>query len=494
MIFSSPLFLCYFLPIALGLYFIVPRGARLAVLTLLSYVFYAWSGPWFLLLLIWTTLVDFIAGGLLAADWGGVRSPRARRTVLGLSLTNSIGLLIVFKYGPPVAAGFGWRPTTTGPLGPLAQIALPAGISFYTFESISYVLDIYRHGARSAARSAARPYLDRLPADASWPRKARAHARGLIAFACYIAQFPHLVAGPIIRFQELQMQLLRPRYGARRFARGTVRVCLGLGKKVLIADTLGPVCDAVFGVGTLDFRYAWSGAAAAALQIYFDFSGYSDMAIGLGMMLGFRFPENFESPYKAASLTEFWRRWHMTLSRWLRDYIYIPLGGNRRGKERTLLNLILTMLIGGIWHGAGLTFVAWGLLHGLVLAAERAASSGVTRSTLTMHAHRAATLLFLLISWPIFRAQSLTDASTLLGSMANPFCRNFDPACSAAVSSGAFIAAALVGTAIVFVGPPAQRIARRLNPATTIAALIIFMASLLIALVRTSSPFLYFKF
>lgn len=489
MVFSTPLFLCVFLPVALAAYFASPRWLRLVTLTLVSGVFYAWSGPWFLLILLWTTVVDYLAGAVIAGDLGGdlgrEPSPRWRRLVVIGSLTNSIGLLAFFKYGPPVLG------TLAGetPLGELAtRIVLPAGISFYTFESISYVIDLYRHGAASAGR----PYL--LRAGASRGARLIAHLRGFIAFACYIVQFPHLVAGPIIRFRELQQQLLHPRPGAKRFARGTIRFCIGLAKKVLIADTLAVGVDAVFPVGGASIGYAWCAAAAFALQIYFDFSGYTDMAIGLAMMLGFRFPENFDSPYRAITLTEFWRRWHMTLSRWLRDYVYIPLGGNRLGRERTAANLLVTMLIAGAWHGAGLGFILWGLMHGIVLAIERYASPARPVTPLKRLARRSITLLFLLVSWVFFRSTDLGLTMLMLLTMVNPFATTFDPAVTSAIGQWHFIAALLVGAGVALMGVPAQHLAKHVNLRTTLFAMVLFVPALIVLLMRTSVPFLYFRF
>ncbi len=487
MVFSTPLFLCFFLPASLLLYFVSPRAFRLALLTLLSYGFYAWSGPWFLSLLIWTTLVDYVAGALLAGDFGREPSRAGRRVILGLSIANTLGLLLFFKYGPAVAAGVGGE----SPLVQLlANVALPAGISFYTFESISYVLDIYHHGARSAASE----YLKRAGPAATRCQRAACHVRGLVAFACYISQFPHLVAGPIIRFQELQMQLLHPRAGVRRFSRGMTRFCIGLGKKVLVADTLAAAVDPIFAAGGGHVGYNWCGAAAFALQIYFDFSGYSDMAIGLALMLGFRFPENFASPYKAATLTEFWRRWHMTLSRWLRDYIYIPLGGNRRGPSRTMINLLLTMTIAGVWHGAGLVFLVWGVMHGVVLAIERATGTAASPDRRWRPGRRAVTILFLLVSWVVFRSPSLEASLTMTVMMFNPFALDYNLAAHAAITHWSFLAAMAVGAAIVFFGWQSQKMSKKITPTVTGFAGIVFVVSMVVMLMRTSVPFLYFKF
>lgn len=487
MVFSTPLFLCLFLPIALALFHLSPRPLRLAVLTLLSLLFYAWSDPRFLLLLIWTCIVDYIAGALLAGDTRFRLNLTARRAVLALSLANSIGLLIFFKYVGAILSLFA-TPSDMADASSVAwHIALPAGISFYTFESISYVVDIYRGHGNSAASL--------YRSQASGHRAtAGAHLRGFIAFLCYISQFPHLVAGPIIRFRELGAQLLCPRTGVNRFGRGTIRFCLGLGKKVLIADTLAPLVDQVFEQGASHAGYLWIAALAFALQIYFDFSGYSDMAIGLAQMLGFRFPENFDSPYKAATLTEFWRRWHMTLSRWLRDYVYIPLGGNRQGQPRTSINLMLTMILAGIWHGAGMGFLIWGLLHGALLACERIFQPAESATGLRRAGYRVFLIVFLLVTWVFFRASDGLSAIYYVAQMFNPMARNSHWLVWQELSNPAFLIALLTGVVIAGWGRSSTRLARR--PTVWVIALsgVVFAASLFMVLIRTSAPFLYFRF
>jgi alginate O-acetyltransferase complex protein AlgI len=270
-------------------------------------------------------------------------------------------------------------------------VALPLGISFYTFQSMSYTLDVYRGRTRPLEN----------PLD----------------FACYVSLFPQLVAGPIIRFSEIADQLRERSHTVEKFARGAAFFCLGMAKKVLLANPCGFVADAAFDAGSRLALDAWTGVLAYAFQIYFDFSGYSDMAIGLGLMLGFVFPKNFDSPYRAESLTDFWRRWHISLSTWLRDYLYLPLGGNRLGPRRTYLNLALVMLLGGLWHGAAWNFVVWGGIHGGWLALERALGKRSPWQALPRPLRVASTFLVVLIGWVFFRAPDLSSAWSYLASM-----------------------------------------------------------------------------
>jgi alginate O-acetyltransferase complex protein AlgI len=488
MVFSTPLFLCLFLPLALGLFHLSPRPLRLAVLTALSLCFYAWSDPRFVLLLVWTSAVDYAAGSLLAGETRLRLAPAGRRVVLTLSLVNSVGLLIFFKYGEAFLS-LVTPSAANGSNSAAMHIALPAGISFYTFESISYVVDIYRGKGSSAASLYLRDARDRTAMF-----RLGCHVRGFIAFLCYISQFPHLVAGPIIRFRELGEQLIRPRTSVNRFGRGTMRFCIGLGKKVLIADTLAPVVDQVFEAGAMNAGYIWIAAIAFALQIYFDFSGYSDMAIGLASMLGFRFPENFDSPYKSESLTEFWRRWHMTLSRWLRDYIYIPLGGNRLGRARTAVNLMFTMVLAGVWHGAGTGFLVWGALHGALLGFERTRVVTSDASPLRRFGRRVFLLLFLVVTWIFFRVGDGPVAAYFIVQMFNPLARDFNWLVWQRISEWQFLFALAAGIIVVSLFPSSARLARRPTPVGVAVAAIVFGASLFMLLIRTSAPFLYFRF
>ncbi len=356
MVFTTYLFAFYFLPLFLFFYFALVGFSRQAgapdghtclalnsLLVVASYVFYGWWNPWFVLLMLGITAVNYVCGRIIGLP--GI-SPTQRLSVVTTAIVVSLATLGFFKYFlffeanlNQVLAWFG-----AGTVRVL-EITLPIGISFYTFHALSYTIDVYRGTAPPV--------------------------RSFIDFACYISLFPQLVAGPIIRYNTVADQLVSRSHTWEKLASGVTLFALGFAKKILLANPLGRVADAAFLAQSLRPQDAWFGALAYAFQIYFDFSGYSDMAIGLGRMIGFEFPKNFDSPYKADSITDFWRRWHISLSTFLRDYLYIPLGGNRKGPVRTYVNLIVVMLLGGLWHGANWTFVLWGAYHGTLLAFER---------------------------------------------------------------------------------------------------------------------------
>jgi alginate O-acetyltransferase complex protein AlgI len=400
MVFSSHLFLFYFLPAALLLYYAAPRRARHAFLTALSYLFYGWANPLFVPLLLVSTTIDYVAGLVIARhpadDHPEVTRARPARLALAASICSNLALLGFFKYFGFAAGNLdalaGWIGLPAPDLDAAFRVTLPLGISFYTFQSMSYTIDVYR--GRAAA------------------------IRSFIDFACFVSMFPQLVAGPIIRFSEVADQLRSRTHTATKFARGVAFFSVGLAKKVLLANPCGKVADLAFEAGSLGIVEAWYGVTAYAFQIYFDFSGYSDMAIGLGLMLGFVFPKNFDSPYRSQSITEFWHRWHISLSTWLRDYLYVPLGGNRKGPIRTYVNLFVVMLLGGLWHGAAWNFVIWGAIHGALLAAERLFGRAAFYRGLPAPLRVGATFAIVLVTWVFFRAPDLPQALRYLGSMA----------------------------------------------------------------------------
>lgn len=341
MVFSSLTFLFLFLPAVLALYFLLPPVWRNALLFLASLVFYAWGEPVYILLMLFSTVVDYAAG--LCID--KYRQKRhAGRLFLLLSILINTGMLGFFKYYDFLVQSLN---TLAGTNLQALNLPLPLGISFYTFQTMSYTIDVYRNEA--------------------------AVQRNFLDFATYVTLFPQLVAGPIVRYRELEKQLRRRRVDWETFGLGARRFIAGLGKKVLLANNIGLLWQQVEQLppASLSVATAWLGIAAFAFQIYFDFSGYSDMAIGLGKMFGFTFPENFDYPYTAKSITEFWRRWHMTLGTWFREYVYIPLGGNRHGVPVLLRNLLLVWFLTGLWHGASWNFVLWGLYYGVILAVEK---------------------------------------------------------------------------------------------------------------------------
>ena len=336
MVFSSITFLFYFLPIFFGIYFLLPRSFRNWWILIASSVFYAWGAPIFFFILSASTLIDFyLVKGIHQSD-----AHKTRRLLLILSLIKNVGLLAYYKYANFFIENVNLAIESVG-TEPIAAIdvILPIGISFYTFQTITYAMDVYK-GRHEPLRH---PHL----------------------LLLYILSFPQMIAGPIVQFNAIADQITTRRETVDGFLFGFYRFCLGLGKKVLIANTVGAIASGYLGNSDINTSEAWIGILAYTFQIYFDFSGYSDMAIGLGKMMGFDFPENFDNPYTSRSITEFWRRWHITLGTWMRNYLYIPLGGNRvDSKLRMYANLWIVFLISGLWHGASWNFVVWGAYHG----------------------------------------------------------------------------------------------------------------------------------
>jgi alginate O-acetyltransferase complex protein AlgI len=390
MVFSSVTFLFFFLPICLGGYYLLGSRLRNAWLLLSSLIFYTWGGGALVSLLIISTVVDYVMGWVVSS---GLSSGSRRLVRLGVvgSVVVNLGLLSYFKY-----ANFFIEQINSLGFGNIAwdSVILPIGISFFTFQSMSYTIDVSRGRVE--------------------------HLRNLLDFALYVTLFPQLVAGPIVRFYEISDQLRNRVVSIDNFALGAARFSHGLAKKVLIADSVAPIADAAFRTDAagLGAAGAWLGIAAYTIQIYFDFSGYSDMAIGLGSMFGFTFPENFRRPYSSVSVTDFWRRWHITLSNWFRDYLYIPLGGSRRTPGRTMMNLWIVFVLVGIWHGANWTFLLWGLYHGAWLVAERLTGQRpVGDGARLAPLRRAITLLAVMVGWVIFRSPTAGHAFSYLGAM-----------------------------------------------------------------------------
>jgi len=379
MVFSSNLFLFVFLPVFLAGYYALPTRARMPWIIAGSYAFYAWWRLDALALLVGLTAWTYLWSRRI--DRARCTRQAARATAIGVG--GALALLATFKY-----AGFAARTLGLGPL----DILLPIGISFYTFQAISFLVDRHRGDARPA--------------------------RSLLDLAGYLALFPQLIAGPIVRYKDVADQLVQREHSLARFGEGARRFMIGFAMKVVVADTVAPIADASFAQPAAGAALAWLGALAYTAQIFYDFAGYSHMAIGLGAMLGFRFPENFDAPYRSHSISEFWRRWHITLSSWMRDYLYIPLGGNRRGALRTGANLAATMLLAGLWHGAAWTFVVWGAWHGAWLIGERLVRGDARRRDDGGAARVLLTMLVVVIGWVVFRAPDLASAGRHLVSMA----------------------------------------------------------------------------
>lgn len=381
MIFSSVTFLYYFLPLTAAVYFLAPKRLRNSVLLLGSLIFYAWGEPKYVFLMGISILLCYILG-LLTEKY---REKKAGRLFCLLSILISLSFLIYFKYTDFFLENFN---AATGLDIPLLRITLPIGISFYTFQIISYMVDVYRGG----------------PAQ-----------KNLIDLAAYISMFPQLIAGPIVRYSDLADQLKERPHSWGMAAEGIRRFMIGLGKKVLLANQMGELCAAFQASGEKSVLFYWIYSVALCLQIYFDFSGYSDMALGLGRVFGFRFPENFNYPYISASITEFWRRWHMSLGAWFRDYVYIPLGGNRMGRMRHLFNILVVWMLTGFWHGAAWNFIVWGLLFALLLILEKLwLLKLLPKSKILSHGY---VLFIVLVSFVIFNGPSLGEACTNIAGM-----------------------------------------------------------------------------
>ncbi|HSK02032.1 MAG TPA: MBOAT family protein [Kofleriaceae bacterium] len=390
--FSSVLFVHLFLPAFLVVYWITPRPGKNGVAITASLLFYAWGAPKFLPVVLGLGVVDYYISHAIGAARGKPETERRARVLLLLGVGMHLSVLAYFKYSNFFADQINSLLAALG-AGELhwTQVVLPIGISFITFEEISYLCDVYRGDAKPARR--------------------------ISHYVLFLTLFPHSIAGPIFRWKDLERQFAERDHSVALVRAGFERFAIGLAKKVLLADSVAIIADGVFALqpDQVTTSLAWLGAIAYAVQIYFDFSGYSDMAIGLGWMIGFRFKENFNRPYVSASFTEFWTRWHISLSSWLRDYLYIPLGGNRRGPRRALINLVIVFLLSGLWHGAAWTFVLWGAYHGLFVAIERLL--GERRARIPLFAQHVSTLALVVVGWVFFRAASAGQAFDLIAAM-----------------------------------------------------------------------------
>ena len=441
MLFSSIPFLYYFLPIVLMVYFLVPKGWKNGILLLSSLVFYGWGEPKYLILMV-ASIVAFYGFGL------AIEQGKRKKFWLTLSVATGVVLLVIFKY-----AGFF--------TGGLISLALPIGISFYLFQCMSYGVDVYR---------------GTVPAQ-----------RNLISFGAYVSMFPQLIAGPIVRYADIAPQLDDRKTTWEDAAYGVRRFLIGLGKKVLLANQLGLLTEIYRNSGEKSVLFTWIYAVAFCLQIYFDFSGYSDMAIGLGRVLGFRFLENFNYPYLSSSITEFWRRWHMSLGSWFRDYVYIPLGGNRKHQLR---NILIVWMLTGLWHGASWNFVVWGLFFGVLLTAEKF----LPAEKLPRILHRGLTLFAVLISFVIFNAQDLTQALEDVGGLFGGQPLVTGETIYYLRSYGGVLLMSLLGATplmkVVAARMP-ERVVKILEPVVLMGLLVICTAYLVDG---SFNPFLYFRF
>ncbi|GAB3733863.1 MBOAT family O-acyltransferase [Spirosoma lituiforme] len=479
MLFSSAIFLFLFLPFFLLVYYVLPKRWHNAFLFAASLCFYAWGEGLVVVVLLLSALINYMAGRLIEQG--------RRRAGLWLSLAGSLSLLFYYKYANffvdsvrSLASSFALPvPDSLA----LSHIALPIGISFYTFQGISYTLDIY------------------------WGR-IRAN-RSFLDYGTYVAMFPHQIAGPIVRYADIAPELAERTTTIEKFGVGAERFILGLAKKVLLANTFASLADTIFNapIDSYPTATAWLGIVAYSLQIYFDFSGYSDMAIGLGKMVGFDFKENFNYPYVARSIQDFWRRWHISLSSWFRDYVYIPLGGNRGSKLRTYRNLLIVFFVTGLWHGASWNFIIWGLYHGVFLLIERAGLGRRLERIWPPVAH-AYTILVVLIGWVFFRIETLPEAihflQKMLGLGAQPLSIVAYP--PAYFLTGELVVSLLLGFILATpVYPSFQRgwerwLARLvlmrpvLNSVYVVGLFSLFVLAVMYLAADTYNPFIYFRF
>lgn len=465
MIFSSPIFVFGFLPAFLVIYYTVPARWRSGVILLGSYAFYGWWRVDYLALIFGMSLVSYIAAMVAdrqagrAAAWWAVR----------LGVCFDLAVLGYFKYTMFFMSGlsdlsqaFGGADIT------VPAIILPIGISFHTFQSISYILDVARRDAPPA--------------------------RNLVDFLAFGSLFPQLIAGPVLRYKDLAAQFAFRLHSPELFLQGVGRFAQGLAMKLLIADTVAPLADRVFATANPTLAEAWLGAGAYTIQLFFDFAGYSAMAIGLGLMIGFRFMENFNAPYRSQSITEFWRRWHISLSHWLRDYLYLPLGGNRKGPVRTYINLMLTMVLGGLWHGANWTFILWGAWQGGWLALERALGAKTRGTIWPKECAWAITMVIVILGWVMFRAESVTQAFAIYAGMigTNGLAISADLAWQIQPTE---LTALIIGFVLSVWGKDILRLARNIPHALRRSGELSLLGFACLALIaQTHSPFLYFQF
>ena len=468
MVFSSTVFLFLFFPVVIAVYynpFFKGRGFRNVVLLLASLFFYGWGEPVFVFAMMLSIIVNW-AVGLWLDSMKSRGSRRGMKVAVVFSVVYNLGLMFVFKYLTFVTTNISYLIHNDSIV---VNIALPIGISFFTFQLMSYVFDIYYGTAKVQ--------------------------RNILYVGLYVSMFPQLIAGPIVRYETVADEIENRRENEKDFAEGFARFVVGLGKKILISNYVGKVADIAFGTtGGMSVAMAWLGAVAYTLQIYFDFSGYSDMAIGLGRVFGFHFLENFNYPYISKSITEFWRRWHITLSTWFRDYVYIPLGGNRVSKARNIWNIFVVWFLTGVWHGANWTFICWGLLYFLLLMFEKL-TGFYKKQGWYMHIY---TMFFVILGWVLFRADNLTAAWNYMGNMFGVGAIGLvDSTFIDCISNSAVVFVAAVLFSFPVVGRIGALLSRKpvLKSAIACACMVaVFVVSVLICIKATYNPFIYLNF
>lgn len=474
MVFSSHIFVFYFLPVFLLVYYGLFLGRAKVqwlnlFITVASYVFYGWFEPWFVVLMWVSTALDYTCGRVISKPGA---SKRARNIALGVSMAGNLGMLGFFKYYMFFMGGMNALANTLG-LGPhyfnIMQVVLPIGISFYTFQTMSYTIDVWRGDAPPV--------------------------KDLRTFSCFVSLFPQLVAGPIIRYNTVANQLENRKHTLRRFAGGIIAFGFGMAMKILVANPCGQVADAVFAAAAPTTPQAWWGALAYSLQIYFDFNAYSIMALGLGRLIGFEFIRNFNAPYRSTGMSDFWRRWHMSLTTWFTDYLYIPLGGNRVKVRRLYLNLFIVMFLSGLWHGANWTFVCWGLFHAFFLIGERLLGRKPIYHRLPKPLTILITNAIVLFAWVLFRASDIGAAWAYWKSMVG--LRAATPAApllNALAFDPYHVFVMLVAVALCLQPRQAFDIARVATPLRLVAALLLLALALAGMVAQSYNPFLYFQF
>ena len=472
MVFSSLEFLLLFLPVTTALYYVIPKRFRMArniLLAVLSLLFYAWGEPYFVLVMMGSIVVNYLLALFISSE-----KIKCKKLLIILTVFVNVGLLFVFKYLNFAADTV--NSIAGGELLHIKKIALPIGISFFTFQAMSYCIDVYR-GKGMAQKNP-------------------------LNVALYISFFPQLIAGPIVRYETIAEQINGRKETFYDFCTGAKRFCIGFIKKVLIANNVALIADRAFGMSELPVSLAWLGAICYSLQILFDFSGYSDMAIGLGSMFGFHFNENFDYPYTSKSITEFWRRWHISLGTWFRDYVYIPLGGSKVKVSRHIFNLFIVWLLTGLWHGADWSFVVWGLTYFVLLVLEKylihpERFKNVFAATL----YRIFTLLCVMLGWVVFRAENIASGLTYIGSMfgISASGAGFDVTLSYVAQNSVWLVFAVIACMPVF-----RTIRKRLesknflliayDTAELVCTAVLFITAFSFVVIGANNPFIYFNF
>ena len=461
MVFSSIVFIFMFLPAVMILYRILPEKLRNGLLLVASLIFYAWGEPVYVLLMIFSIVFNFLMGRK-------IEKSGSKNMLLAICIIVNIGMLCFFKYTDFAIDNLN---RISGVNIETLKLALPIGISFYTFQVLSYIIDVYRGTVKVQ--------------------------HNIIDFGMYITFFPQLIAGPIVRYQDIENQLQGRTLNSDDVFDGIVRFTAGLGKKVLIANQCGLLWDEIYSYGgNIPALMAWTGAIAFTFQIYYDFSGYSDMAIGLGKIFGFTFPENFRYPYESKSITEFWRRWHITLGVWFREYLYIPLGGNRRGIRRQILNLVIVWLLTGLWHGAGWNFIMWGLYYFILIAAEKLFLGRILEKLPQAAAHIYA-LLFIVIGWVIFACDDIAILIPYLKSMIGMGAGGCSEMSIYYLQTyGVLLAAAAIGSVHFVKEAPAKILKnpKAMELAKFVFAILMLVSATAFIIGDSYNPFLYFRF